>query len=175
MEEKRSAVQDHVQSHIEMIAGHEQDFLERRTRLERVGDAIGAFAGGLRFVGLHLIVFAGWVLVNTAGVGGIAHFDPYPFSLLGTAVSIEALMLASFILMRQGRVAKRSDERDHLILQVLLLSEREITASLRIQRQLAARLGMEQVANDKDTEALSQHTSIEDVAQTIKESLSGDQ
>ncbi len=167
-------MQDHMQSHIELIASHEQDFLDRRTHLERAGDAIGAFAGGLRFVSLHLIVFAGWMLVNTAHIGGVAHFDPYPFSLLGTAVSIEALMLASFILMRQSRVAKRSDERDHLILQVLLLSERETTASLRIQRQLAARLGLEHVANDKDMEALSQHTSIDEVARTIKESLSGD-
>lgn len=86
MEAKPGAVQDHVQSHIEMIAGHEQDFLESRTRLDRAGDAVGAFAMGLRFVGLHLAAFAAWVLVNTARIGGIAQFDPYPFSLLGTAV-----------------------------------------------------------------------------------------
>ena len=56
------------------------------------------------------------------------HFDPYPYSLLGTVVALEGLLLASFILMRQTRLGRRSDEREHLMLQVLLLTEKEITA-----------------------------------------------
>ena len=171
MKQDETTAPDHIQDHIETIATHEQEFLARRTRLERLGDSIAAFAGSLTFVALHLGFFAAWFVVNTARLGAIPHFDPYPFSLLGTGVAMEGIMLASFILMRQTRMARRSDERDHLILQILILSEREITATLRIQRQLAARLGLDHVVRDKDTEALAQHTSIDDVAQTIKESL----
>ncbi len=168
---KDDLLPEHIHAQIETIASHEQEFLARRTGIEKLGDAIGSFAGSLAFVALHISFFALWILINTAHVAGIPHFDPFPFSLLGTAVAIEGLMLASFILMRQARVARRSDQRDHLILQILILTEREITATLRIQRQVAARLGLDHVAQDKDTEALSQHTSIDDVAQTIQESL----
>ncbi len=170
-EEISGEVPEHIQDHIETIATHEQQFLAQRTPLEKLGDSIAAFAGSLTFVTLHLCFFAAWFLVNSLHLGSVPHFDPYPFSMLGTAVAIEGILLASFILMRQSRSARRSDERDHLILQILILSEREITATLKIQRQLAARLGLHHVASDREAEALSQPTSIDDVAQTIRDNL----
>jgi len=73
--------------------------------------------------------------------------------------------------MRQSRLSRRSDERDHLILQVLLLAEKEMTAVLQIERQLAAKVGLSGVAEDADITQLSQKTSIDDVAQSLKESM----
>jgi uncharacterized membrane protein len=73
--------------------------------------------------------------------------------------------------MRQTRMSRRAEERDHLMLQILLLAEKEITAVLGMDRQIAGSMGLQKVAKDKELEQLSQHTSIEDVAQTIKESL----
>ena len=166
-----SDVPEHIQGHVETIATHEQQFLARRTTLEKLGDSIAAFAGSLTFVTLHLCFFAAWFLVNSANLGAIPHFDPYPFSMLGTFVAIEGILLASFILIGQPGAARRSDERDHLILQILILSEREITATLKIQRELAARLGLHHVASDREAEALSQPTSIDDVAQSIRDNL----
>ncbi len=57
------------------------------------------------------------------------------------------------------------------MLQVLLLTEREITAVLGMDREIAGQVGLKKVANEKEVEQLSKKTSIEDVAQTIKESL----
>ena len=166
--------QSPVQEHIDLIAKHEQEFLAKRTASERLIDSIAAFAGSLTFVTIHVVLFIGWTTVNTFPIGGIRHFDPAPYSLLGTIVALEAILLASFILMRQSRMSRRSDERDHLMLQVLLLTEREITAVLGMERQIARRMGLENVANNQDIEKLSQDTSIADVAQTIKESLASE-
>jgi hypothetical protein len=58
-----------------------------------------------------------------------------------------------------------------LILQVLLLAEKEITAVLQIERQIADRVGLSEVAKDDDITQLSQKTSIDDMAQTLKESM----
>lgn len=58
-----------------------------------------------------------------------------------------------------------------MMLQILLLTEKEITAVLNLDRQIAERLGMGKVAKDDELEQLGQHTSIEDVAQTIIDSL----
>ncbi len=163
--------QDSVQQHIHLIAKHEQEFLERRTRSERLGDLIAGAAGNLTFVCIHLAIFAGWIGLNTTR--GRPHFDPAPFSLLGTIITFEAILLASFILMRQARISRREDEREHLILQLLLLTEKEITAVLDLNRQIARRIGLDQAADRPLVEELSRHTSIDDVAQTIREHLPG--
>ncbi|MFY9937645.1 MAG: DUF1003 domain-containing protein [Silvibacterium sp.] len=163
--------QSHVQEHIDLIAKHEQDFLVRRTPAEKLGDSIAGIAGSLSFVCIHLFLFAGWIMMNTFSVAHIRHFDPKPYSLLGTLVALEAILLASIILMRQSRMSRRAEERDHLMLQILLLTEREITAVLGMERQVAGRVGLKKIANDQEIEQLSQHTSIDDVAQTIKDSL----
>ena len=161
--------QSHIQQHIDLIAKHEQEFLAQRTRSEKLGDTIASFVGSFGFVSCHIIFFIAWISLNTLPRFG--HFDPPPFSLLGTLVALEAILLASFILMRQARMSRRADERDHLMLQVLLLTEKEITAVLKMDRQIALKVGLERAANTTEVQELSQHTSIEDVAQIIKESL----
>jgi uncharacterized membrane protein len=162
---------NHLQKHIDLISKHEEEFLARRTAAERVGDSLGAFIGSLTFIGIHVVWFGSWILVNTFKVGEFPHFDPVPFPILDTIVAVEAIFLASFIVMRQGRLSRRSDERDHLILQVLLLAEKEVTAVLQIERQIAARVGLPEVAQDVEISQLSQNTSIDDVATSLKESL----
>src|ERR1035441_1646509 len=162
--------QDQIQEHVDLIAKHEQEFLARRTRSERIADTIACFTGSLSYVLLHVVLGAVWVAVNTLSIGRIGHFDPAPFSLLGTILAFEAILLASFILMRQTRMSRRADERDHLMLQILLLAEKETTAVLTMNREIAAKIGLQRMAGDKEIEQLSQHTSIDEVAQTIKES-----
>jgi uncharacterized membrane protein len=162
--------QEQIQEHIDLIAKHEQEFLARRTPSERLGDWVAGRIGSLAFVAAHLLLFLAWVLVNTLRLG-LPHFDPAPFSLLSTLFTLEAILLGSFILMRQSRMSRRNDERDHLMLQVLLLTEKEITAVLGVDRQIAERMGLQKVAHDKSIEQLSQDTSIDTMAQTISESL----
>jgi uncharacterized membrane protein len=164
----------HLQEHIQLILKHEEEFMARRTAAERVGDSLGSFVGSLTFIGIHVVWFTAWILVNTVSIAHIPHFDPVPFSILDTIVAIEAIFLASFIVMRQSRSSRRSDERDHLILQVLLLAEKEVTAVLQIERQIAARIGLSEVAKDAEIVQLSQKTSIDDVAQSLKDSMTSE-
>src|ERR1700722_14915001 len=134
--------QHHVQEHVDLIAKQEQEFLAKRTVPERVADRVAALAGTVTFVMCHLVFFASWMVLNTAQVAGLPHFDPPPFSLLGTLVALEALLLASLILMRQSRIGRRADERDHLMLQILLLTEKEMTAVIGIVQSIAAHMGL---------------------------------
>jgi uncharacterized membrane protein len=163
--------QDSIKQHIELIAKHEQEFLDRRTQSERIGDVIAGAAGNLTFVSLHLLIFAAWIGWNAWP--GQQHFDPAPFPLLALIVTLEAILLASFILMRQTRIGRRSDEREHLMLQLLLLTEKEITAMLELDRQIAKAFGLHSAADRPLVKELSQNTSIDDVAQTILENLPG--
>lgn len=159
----------HVQEHIELIAKHEMEFLAQRTRAERFADNVAEFIGSLQFVFANFAIFVTWIALNT--LLPAHHFDPKPFSLLQTCVAIEAIFVASFILIRQGRLGRRSDERDHLMLQILLLTEKEVTAVLGMDRKIAEQIGLEREANKQEVRELSQDTSIDAMAQTIKESI----
>lgn len=165
--------QSHIEAHVDLIAKHEQDFLAKRTRSEKLGDEVGAFVGSFAFVSLHVGFFVFWIIWNK--LPRTSHFDSSPFSLLGTVVAMEAIILASFILMRQARMGRRADERDHLMLQILLLTEKELTALLKMDRQIATHVGAEKAANTTEVRELSQQTSIENVAQAIKENLAVDE
>ena len=167
-------VPNHVQEHIGTIAKHEQEFLARRSSAERLGDLTAAIVGNLGFVAAHIFLFLFWILANTLDMPPIPHFDPVPFSLLGTIVAMEAILLASLILMRQARLARRADEREHLMLQILLLTEKEVTAVISMNQQIAAKVGLRDMENSKEIEQLGQHTSIDEVAQDIQRSLSED-
>jgi uncharacterized membrane protein len=167
-------VPNHLQDHIDTIAKHEQEFLARRSPAERLGDLTAAIVGNLGFVAVHIFLFLFWILINTLHLWRIPQFDPMPFSLLGTVVAMEAILLASLILMRQSRLARRADEREHLVLQILLLTEKEVTAVISMSQQMANKLGLSEMENSKEIEQLSRNTSIDEVAQDIQRSLSED-
>ena len=142
----------------------------------------------------HIFFFLFWILVNTLHLPPIPRFDPLPFSLLGTAVAdnidsykqatqslrttsargLEAILLAIFILMRQARLARRADEREHLMLQVFLLTEKEVTAVISMNQQIAIKVGLRNMENGKEIEQLGGNTSIDEVAEDIQRSLSED-
>jgi uncharacterized membrane protein len=163
----------HAEAHIDSIVKQEEEALERRSVSERLVDTVGAFVGSLTFVVLHLALLAAWVVVNTGRIPGVKPFDPWPFSLLGVMVAVEAVVLSSFIIMRQNRMMRRGEQRDHLNLQINLLAEKEITAVLQLVRALCGHMGLQSIAADKDVRELSQDTSIESLHQKLEERLPG--
>ena len=164
----------HVQEHIELIARHEEEFLARRTKSQKLGDGLASLVGSLKFVSVNIVFFAAWIAWNALPTRSLPQFDPFPFPLLDLVLAFEAILIASFIVMRQSRIGRRNEERDHLMLQVILLIEKEMTAVLGVNRQVAETVGLEHVAADRDIAELSQHTSIDEVARGIQESLPGE-
>src|SRR6202050_745589 len=161
------------QSHIDSIVRQEEEALERRSSAERLADAVGSFAGSLLFVMLHLVLLIAWLLINSGEIPSARPFDPYPFQLLGVIVAIEAVILSSFILMRQNRMMRRGERRDHLNLQVDLLAEKEITKVLQMVHAICGKMGLQNIMADQEIRELSQPTSIESITQTLEDQLPG--
>ena len=61
----------------------------------RIADAITAYAGSMRFVYFHIVVFALWMLFLES--------NPWPTLTLG--VSLEAIFLSTFVMIGQNRQA----------------------------------------------------------------------
>jgi uncharacterized membrane protein len=88
-------------------------------------------------------------------------------------VAVEAVILSSFILMRQNRMMHRGERRDHLNLQVDLLAEKEITKVLQMVRAICERMGLQNIMADKEIGELSENTSasIESLSRTLEDRL----
>jgi uncharacterized membrane protein len=70
----------------------------------RAADAITAFAGSMRFVYLHAVVFAVWMLM----------FEKSPWPTLTLIVSLEAIFLSTFVMIGQNRQASfQQAKADH--------------------------------------------------------------
>ena len=136
----------------------------------RIGDAISRFAGSLSFVLCHLTVFMAWALWNAAAPQHL-RFDPYPYGLLTFVVSLEGVLIATFVLITQNRMAAQSDRRDHLNLQVDLLAEQEMTLMLRMLQRIAGRLGIELEGDETKTAKLAQETDVYELMQTLQNEL----
>lgn len=156
---------------IDAIARLEQDFLEQRTFMNRVGDAIGAFVGTMTFVVIHVVALFVWIVWNLAPIPDVHPFDPFPFMLLAMVVSIEGVLLTTFVLMKQNRMSKRADQRNQLNLQIDMLSEREVTKILQMLTRVCDHMGLQDVTREPELRQLSQDTSIDLLAQELKKKM----
>ena len=156
---------------IQAVVRLEEEFLKERSVWDRIADVVAAFSGSIVFVLLHLGAFIAWFIVNLGLIPGIRPFDPYPFILLAMAVSCEAVLLSTFVLMKQNRMSRRAEQRDQLHLQVALLAEKELTKLLQGQRRISEHLGVVEVAEDRETRELSENTAVDSLARELKENL----
>ena len=103
---------------------HESHLVETFKRAEdRAADAVTAFAGSLNFVYIHAVWFGIWIALNVGLIGASLKFDKFPFGLLTMIVSLEAIFLATFVMVSQNRQAARSDIRAQLDYETNLRSE----------------------------------------------------
>jgi uncharacterized membrane protein len=116
-------------------------------------------------------VFTAWFLVNLGMVPGIRPFDPYPFVLLAMSVSCEAVLLSTFVLMKQNRMSRRAELRDQLHLQIALLTEKEVTKLLQGQQSISESLGLPAETFDPETRELSHETAVDNLAREVKAKL----
>ena len=110
---------------------------ERLTFGQRIADKVAAFGGSWPFIFIASIGMIIWMAINVVLA---TKFDPYPFILLNLVLSSVAALQAPIIMMSQNRQASKDkllSQNDYL---VNLKAEMEITALMRTQAELLARL-----------------------------------
>jgi uncharacterized membrane protein len=167
---RRGPAQRTTVENIEQIIRLEEEDEKRISPTERIAETIGSFAGTIQFILLQLVFVTAWILANTGLIGGMEAFDPYPFSLLSMLLSLEAVLLTAFVLIRQNRMSMRADHRSHLDLQINLLSEQEVTKVLQVLQRMSHHLGIKD-AIDPETKELAQETEVDNVQRDLRASL----
>lgn len=130
---------DLIDNNIDVLLGHEEKKRQSRHPTQKVADWIAEVSGSMGFVIFHAAFFMIWILAN-AGAFGLKRFDPFPYGLLTTIVSLEAIFLSLFVLIAQNRMQYESDRRAELDLQINLLTEYEVTHVLRMVNRIAEKL-----------------------------------
>jgi uncharacterized membrane protein len=160
-------VEQLTRQNVRTIVELERAARAQRTLADTVADFITRFCGSISFVLVHVVWYAGWIGWNT--LAPVNRFDPFPFSFLTMVVSLEAIFLSSFILIsgkRQGRVDER---RNHLDLQIDLLTEQENTKMLTLLKGIAEKVGIDP-NRDPSIGVLEQATRPEELVRQIEES-----
>ncbi len=73
-------------------------YKEARTMGDLIADKVATFVGSWTFFIIHAIWFGLWIWIP---------LEPFPYGLLTMIVSLEAILLATLIMMAQNRQAKR--------------------------------------------------------------------
>ena len=133
---------DVVERNIRTILKIRAQGAANRTFQERLADGITQFSGRMSFVYFHALWFGAWLFLNT-GWFGVRAFDPYPYGLLTMIVSLEAIFLATFVLISQNRLSEESERRADLDLHIGLLNEAELTQTLKMLHAIHNKLGIE--------------------------------
>ncbi len=165
-----ATVEELTRRNVETIRQLETAAKERQTKTERLAEIIAGFCGSMTFVWVHVIWFTGWILAN--GVPGFEHFDPFPYTFLTLVVSLEAIFLSTFILISQNQETRLSDRRNHLDLQINLLTEQENTKMLQILSRIADKVGAV-IDDDPTVSVLEQATRPEELVKQIVEATEG--
>ncbi len=149
----------------------EKAAMAKRTGADRMAAAIARFCGSMTFVWVHVVLFAGWIGYNA--LPWFRHFDPYPFTFLTLVVSLEAIFLATFILISQNYDMRISERRNQLDLQINLLAEQENTETLQILERIARKVGAH-VDDDAHVRALEEATRPDTLAEQIERAYDRD-
>jgi uncharacterized membrane protein len=89
----------------------------------RIADAITRFAGSMPFVYVHVVVFAGWMLL----------VENSPWPTLTLVVSLEAIFLSTFVMIGQNRSAAfQQAKADHDFVE----QEAELKTNTELTRQI---------------------------------------
>lgn len=161
-----STVEELTETNVKTILQLEATAKENQTTSERFAENIANFCGSMTFVWIHVVLFGGWILTNS--LPGINHFDGFPFTFLTLVVSLEAIFLSTFILISQNQETRLSERRNHLDLQINLLTEQENTKMLQMLKKISEKLNVE-IDDDPTVQILEQATRPEKLVEQIVE------
>ena len=153
------ASRDQISQNIATILAFYTREEQKISRAQRALENISGFAGRPLYLVSILIFVALWILANVVADGyGMEEFDPAPFFWLQGIIGLGALLTTTVVLIKQNRLAKLEERREHLDLQVNLLTEQKTTKLIELIEELRRDLPMVKNRHDPEAHALQQPT-----------------
>ena len=142
----------------------------KRTFTEKMADWMTTQSGSSGFLLTNITIFILWILINTGKIKFISPFDPFPFNLLTMTVSLEAIILAVFVLITQNRTAKVDELREETHLQLNMVSEKEITKLIKMMSLLLEKQGID-LSKDPELHKMLRPVSEEEIEKRLEKEI----
>ena len=170
---QKPASENPVKRNVAAIAEVEDAVRRGRSKTEARIDVIAQFLGRPMFLFIQLAWMTAWLLWNVL-VSRYA-FDRPPFFALDSVLSVEAIVVSTFVLISQRSMSAADNRREHLNLQVSLLAEAEMTNALNLLHRISRHLGLPADAvRDAEARELASRTDIVEVAKHVDEKLAAE-
>lgn len=166
---KPQAPQTAVERRRQLFRSFEAKSLRSRSLLTQISDDLTTICGSTPFLIFHIILFSGWIAVNTGFIPLTIPFDPFPFGLLTMVVSLEAIFLSIFILVSQNRSSYVNSLREEVHLRVNLIAEEEITKVLEVLADMREKMGIRK--KDDQLENMLKRIDTNYLEQTIQSQI----
>jgi uncharacterized membrane protein len=167
---KESHREKHRRNSTHIIRSLKKEADAKRSLPEKIADWMTNAFGSMAFLAFNVIWFAVWITVNIGIIPGVTPFDPFPFGLLTMIVSLEAILLAIFVLISQNRAAKVADLREEVDLQVDMIAEEELTKLLKMVSLLCEKNGID-VSKDEELQGMLEPTNVEKLERILEEQV----
>lgn len=152
-----------------VIQSFEAKELKKRSWSVRLADDLTSTFGSFSFLTFNTLFFVFWIAMNTGKLNGLPILDPFPFPLMTTIVSLEAIILTLIVLMSQNRQSFISNLREEIDMQVNIASEQEITKILQVLVKIAEKQGIK--LDDKDLEEMLKEIEVSYLERKLEEQL----
>ena len=122
-----------------------QKHQDQMSRSDKVADKVTALAGTIHFLYIHFVWWIIWFIVNSK----LLHltFDKYPYNLLTMILSLEAILLATLIMISQNHQAARDKvQAEHQYEH----QEKELNVNTKLTREIH-RISVAQEEHIKET------------------------
>ncbi len=143
-----------------------QESKKQKTNINRYADFLTNSFGTVWFLLINAIIFLVWIVLNSGLITGIEAFDPYPYGLLTTIVSLEAIALSIIVLITQNRTNKLDKLREELDLEINIKAESEITRIINMLDEIHDHLGLP-AHDDKELTEMKHKTNINKMKQRL--------
>ena len=117
---------DSIAEHTTVAENVNETFSESLAFGQRTADAVAAFGGSWKFIGLFFAFIFIWIVMNSIWLVSGKVFDPYPFILLNLGLSSLAAFQAPIIMMSQNRQAAKERVKQDASYEINLKLELQI-------------------------------------------------
>jgi uncharacterized membrane protein len=149
---------------------------QKISRSQRIVERISLFAGRPIFLTLILLFVASWLLANLVlRQLGLHEFDPAPFFWLQGSLGLGALLTATVVLTKQNRLERLAEQRAHLDLNVMLLTEQKTAKLIHLIEELRRDLPNVRDRDDPEAAALQQSMKPDAVLAALDERINPDE
>ncbi len=148
-----SSTSNVVERNVRALVRHAAQQEHAKSTADRIAATISSFVGSMSFITFHAVAFGVWAAIDMGWIPAIHNFDP-SFTKLGTFASVEAIFIATFVLIAQNRMAEQEEIRNHLDVQVSLLNEHETTHILRLVAAMSDKMGLSEARDPEIQELL---------------------